>query len=581
EGQAPDAEALAQARVGVRIAFPKDRAGATPCAIVAVWAGPEELAVASAFRAWRGSAEDLGAIPPPRTMAKHAQANPNVERLYGAVHLYAWGDPLFCHLDVPRRQWKPLAQAILSAEPGTPAGDWSADLTEAQRASFVELTESEWPGVYLTRTCAEAISLQLRSRAWLDQPEDRRLSEVIAANKAALYEAFPGRLNPPETWGNAISPSMLDLIHDAGIEQALVLASGLNPSAPVPEAAQRADQYGYLLGRYDSYHSIHSPDASANRTWDTAQFDQSAYESGRVLRADGQGQGGFKGRGYHFSPIAARPYVEQRVNRMMAGTPHTTWFIDCDAAYEYFDDYHPDHTATRVDDVRARQDRLRWMAQQHGLVVGSEGGSALFAEVIRYGHGVDTPYIGHLEPAFRDPESEHFLGKHWPPEAPTLSFKPVPAPPSMIRPYFSPADRVPIYRAAVGDEIITSHHWGFASLKLGNVATDRALMEAVHGTAPMFHVDRTTWPDRRGVIAERARFWQALHGRVASTAMSGFACLADDRSVQQARYVGEGVDVSVTANFRDEAWERFPPRSATVVDHLTGERWVLEPEAER
>ncbi|MEM7681538.1 MAG: glycoside hydrolase [Planctomycetota bacterium] len=579
EADRAEPDALAQTRVGVRITFPKGRDYATPCAVVAVWVGAGELAVAQAFRDWRSSSVDLGAIPPAKPMGQHALENPRMERLFGAVHLYAWGDPLFCRLDVPRRQWKALAADVVKAEPGTTAGDWSAALTAEQRTLFEELGASEWPADYLTREAARVISHRLRDRAWLNQPEDRPLAEVIAANKVALYQAFPGRLNPLETWGNSISPEMLRQIHDAGVERALVLASDLMPDAPVPESALLAKKYGYLLGRYDSYHSVHSPDAAPNSTWDTAQFDRDAYETGRVIRADGSGKPGFKRRGYHFAPSAARRYVEARVNHMMAGTPHAAWFVDCDAAYEYFDDYHPDRNTTRVDDVRARQDRLRWIAQTHGLVVGSEGGSALFADVIRFGHGVDTPYIGHLDPAFRDPDSEHFLGKHWPPEAPTLSFEAVPVPASMLRPYFSPADRVPLYRAALGDEVVTSHHWGFDSLKFSNVATDRALLEAVHGTAPMFHVERSTWPQRKNVIAQRAGFWFELHRRVASTPMVSFECLTDDRLVQRARYLGEGIDVTVTANFRDQAWERFPPRSATAVDAITGETWRLKPEA--
>lgn len=55
--------------------------------------------------------------------------------------------------------------------------------------------------------------------------------------------------------------------------------------------------------------------------------------------------------------------------------------------------------------MKLRRDRLRWLESDHAMVVGSEGGSALFADVIHYGHGVHTPYIGHLDKRFRDPES--------------------------------------------------------------------------------------------------------------------------------------------------------------------------------
>ncbi len=72
------------------------------------------------------------------------------------------------------------------------------------------------------------------------------------------------------------------------------------------------------------------------------------------------------------------------------------------------------------------------------MVVGSEGGSILFADVIDFGHGVHTPYIGHLDPAFTNPASPSFLGRHWPPDLPELWFKPVPVPPGLKTPYFDP-----------------------------------------------------------------------------------------------------------------------------------------------
>jgi hypothetical protein len=533
--------------------------------------------VALAFRRWRASESDTGAIPRPTSLAAHASDNPRVEHLIGAAHLYVWGAPLFSHLDVDPDQWLPLAREVLSADPDTAAGSWAGLLTPEERGHFEEVAKAEWPGVYLTRAAAAVVDARLRDRRWLDQAPERSPAGVIQENREALHAAFPGRFADPRTWGNGLSTSMLMAIHDAGIERALILGADLMPEAPRPEVAALADELGYLLGRYDSYHSVHDPAALPDDTWSTAQFDEAAYREGRVLNPDGSGHGGFKGRGFHFSPLAARPYVEERVDGMMAGTPHSAWFVDCDAAYEYFDDFHPEHPATRAEDVRARRARLRWMADEHGLVVGSEGGSTLFADVIRFGHGVDTPYVGHLAPGFRDRESEHFLGRHWPPEAPEINFKPVPTPPEVVRPYFDPRDRLPVYRAALGDEVVTSHHWGFDSFKLADRVVERALLDALHGTAPLFNVDRTTWPRLRKRVAERAAFWHALHSRIHSAPMASFEYLTDDRLVQATRFRTDGVDVTVTANFRPEPWQGFPARSATATDTLSGETWLLKP----
>jgi hypothetical protein len=53
-----------------------------------------------------------------------------------------------------------------------------------------------------------------------------------------------------------------------------------------------------------------------------------------------------------------------------------------------------------------------WLESEKRLIVGSEGGSILFADVMHFGHGPQTPYIGHLAKEFKDANSLSFLGRH-------------------------------------------------------------------------------------------------------------------------------------------------------------------------
>ena len=119
------------------------------------------------------------------------------------------------------------------------------------------------------------------------------------------------------------------------------------------------------------------------------------------------------------------------------------------------------------------------------MVVGSEGGAVLFADVIHCGHGVHTPYIGHLAAGFKDKNSPHYLGRHWPPDSPEQSFKPIPTPPSLVTPYFDPRTRIPLYQAAFGDELITTHHWSFDSPKFSDLKETRGLFEILYMAPPM------------------------------------------------------------------------------------------------
>ena len=579
----------AATRVGVRFSMPAGRHGATPhgatpCGVVASLGGPDPLAVARAFRAWRRDAVDAGGIPRPTTLAEKAADRPGVARLFGAPHIYLWGPALFSKHDVPRGKWVAFARAIADAPADSVGGRLRASFADEQRGALADLASAEWPMDYLTVAVAGGIDAALSRPGGADADPDGADAEsdgadaetdgaagqagdvdVVARNRRALAAAFADVVAPPDAWGDGPSLTTIDALHDAGVGRAVLLLGDLYARSPRPDVAARAERYGYLIGPYDSYHTVHDPDAPPDQTWETAQFDRAAYEGGRVVNADGTGHVGFKGRGFHLAPAAAWPHVRRRVDGILADVPYTAWFVDCDATAEAFDDYSPAHPATRADDAALRRRRLAWLASAHGLVVGSEGGSALFADVIDFGHGVQTPFIGHLDPAFRDPQGPHFLGRYWPPDGPDVMFKPTTVPPSLVTPYFDPAVRIPLYRAALGDEVVATHHWSFDSTKFTDVAAVRALMEIGYMVPPVYHLNRAAWPARRERIVSHLAFWGPLHEALAAAPLVRFEWLSDDHLAQRTTFRPPGGtgEVTITVNYGPDGRAGLPPFSAT------------------
>lgn len=551
-------------QIGVRFSVPEGHPRRQPCRIVTMRRGGDPLAVARAFREWRQNAAETGAIPRPRPLREKVEDLETTARLFGAPHFYLWGPSLFSRHDLARTKWIPFARALRDAPASSFGGRLLYSFTAEQNDALRELAEAKWPMDHLTVTVAGAIDHALTKRELLAVSPDVSPAEVIRENRAKLAEEFGNFVGSPKEWGDGLSRPLLDAFHDAGIERALLLLSDLYGTSFRPDVVARAEELGFLLGPYDSYHSVHSPNAGPNETWETAQFGQAAYEHGRVINADGSGHRGFRGRGYHFSPEAAWPYVQKRVGRIVAQAPYSTWFIDCDATAECFDDFSPEHPATKWEDTKWRRQRLAWLEANRRMVVGSEGGSALFADVIHYGHGVETPYLGHLDPAFRDRESPHFLGRHWPPDSPEQAFKPIPVPPSLKTPYFDPAVRIPLYQAALGDEVIATHHWSFDSLKFEDVAAVRELMEILYQVPPMYHLNREMWPKRRARILRHLSFWSPLHRSLATVPLTNFEWLTEDRLVQQTTFEAEGGPVTITVNFSEEARAGHPPRSASI-----------------
>ena len=189
---------------------------------------------------------------------------------------------------------------------------------------------------------------------------------------------------------------------------------------------RRAIEKGYLVGPYDSYHSIHSPQRAD--TWETAQFDHpKLYDTGAIVKPDGSPRKGFKQKGYTLSPAAVRPHLERRVAALMKEFQCNSWFMDCDAFGEVFDDYSPTHPATQASDAAERVGRMRWIGDTYHAVIGSEGGSAFAVPVIHFAHGIMTPVVGWGDPdLMKDKKSKYYLGGYYPPDGPAIFFKQVP-----------------------------------------------------------------------------------------------------------------------------------------------------------
>lgn len=69
--------------------------------------------------------------------------------------------------------------------------------------------------------------------------------------------------------------------------------------------------------------------------------------------------------------------------------PFNSWFIDCDATGEIYDDYTPSHITTQEEDLAARLERMSYIRDQYHLVIGSEGGNDFAASDIAYAHGIE------------------------------------------------------------------------------------------------------------------------------------------------------------------------------------------------
>ena len=523
------------------------------------------------------------------SFAEKIKRTPEAAKLLGAAHVYLWGGNLLSQYDVT--DWKTFATKLSRG-----GDEWTAKAveehifsrlnTEAQTA-VQNIAQSVHPSNYILRVVSRAISKQLekpgfyKPYAWTgisfssetEKLLSRKLStlslpELYRRNCLLLHAAFPNTLRHPDEWGDGLSVKLLERFARNGLDRLWLGADSWQDGFRHPVAVAKAKKLGYLVGPYDSYHSIHHP--NEKNTWETAQFDLFLYESGAIVNADGTKNKGFKQKGYHLSPLVAKPYVESRVNGIVAQMPtdFNSWFIDCDAYGELFDDYSPSHPATQLDDMNARLARMAWIRDTHDMTIGSEGGSAYAAATIHFAHGMMSPVIGWGDPDMKDKNSPYYMGGYWPPEAPAVHVKQVPLKERYFYLYYDPRFRLPLYQIVFHDSVVTTHHWGYSSLKFKNAVETVALLELLYNVPPLYHLNTARFAKYKAWIKRHYAFFSPLHRQIGGKTMTDFEWLRDDKQVQRTEF---GDTAEIFANF---GTERFEYEDIAIPGRSVAARWI-------
>jgi hypothetical protein len=505
---------------------------------------------------------------------------PEAQKLLGAAHIYLWGHALLNQDDVT--DWKQLAREFHaeSAEPSPARRIWALMKPEA-KGFVTNLLQAQWPDKYIKGQVAEELNRLLvqtdlyDADAWRGVTLPSDVSQLLEASPAKLSTAdrcrlnshllaaaFPNLLTKPESWGNGTSPRMIGQLVAAGLDRLWLGSDGWASLINRPETVAAAKKAGFLIGPYDSYHSIHRP--GEPDTWETAQFGQALYETGAIVNADGSKRRGFKHKGFQLSPAAARPFVEERVSRLMAAFGANSWFVDCDGFGDYCDDYAQEHPATQQSDLQARISRMAWIRDTFGAVVGTEGCFAGVAPTVHFAHGVMTPVIGWGDVDLQDKQSKYYLGAYYPPGEPAVFFKPVALKEEHRYIYVEPRFRLPLFQTVFHDSVVATHHWLFGSLKARDCAGAIELLELLYQVPPLYHLNLAEFQKRKGQIKRHYDFFSPLHRESALLPLTDFRWLTPDGTVQRTTF---GDRIEVTAN--------FGPTEIRCADAVLGKRSVL------
>ncbi|WP_299700860.1 glycoside hydrolase [uncultured Tateyamaria sp.] len=534
--------------------------------------GPRDPVVGA--RLYRAHLEEAGAF---RSLNDKITARPDVALLAGAPHIYLWSGGLLAPQDVTawrrfmrqfarkRETAMTLSAQLWEAMPDDMRADFEAAIREAKGADgFV----SRYSRTHVTRAINAAL---LRARPF---PTDTALAgghdpveerAHMMELRSDLFEEFEGTLASPETWGGGIGLRMLEAVAEAGISAAWLGVENWRHAIGHPEAVAEAKARGYLIGPYDSYASAHSE--GAQQTWPTAQMGDTLFEHARVIGPDGSARSGFRGIGAYVNPSAVADYARSRITVVSKSVDFNSYFLDVDATGLLFEDYTAGRQTTRAAALEAVKQRLDFVTQDLSLVLGSEVGVAAFAPHIDFAHGVTTPAFDWMDPRMRrDPDPAYDVGGYWPPEAPVRFFEPTPPPPNMRKIVFDPAHRIPLYQIALGDSVVTTHHWHFSTLKPQGERMLNELIGLLYAVPPLYHLNTSVRARDLPGIARYVSDFAPLHRRLMTEQMTGFEFVSEDRLVQRTEFAD---GTTALANFSDHArvvpdGHKIPPFSIRI-----------------
>lgn len=523
----------------------------------------DPLITAKVYREWLSA---QGELP---TLAAKVAKRPAVDKLLGAAHVYVWGaETAVSGNDLPAQNKRPFFADLRTVlrETTHPAHAFTADFPDVFRADLRKALNEGYLGPYYMNLAMEATNLiadaAMKAQGFnpdaTEAQKNRRKQEIIT-------ELFPDRFYPIEKWGGAFSVSAIEKMKAAGLDRMWLGLPSWQAGLAHPDAVKTANEAGYLVGPYDSYHSMHKPDTP--NTWETAQFGLEAFEAHPIVRDDGTTKTGFKKVGRNLAPTAAMPYVKERIGGLMAQVPQfNSWFFDCDAFGEVFDNYNVTPPDTQQLDCAARLERVRWAGDTYGMVIGSEGGNAFALPVVDFAHGIFAPNMAWGDGDMYDKEknSPYYLGRYYPPDAPEVFFKPVPLRDDVYTRYFHPQYRVPLQRAAVGDCMVAAAQWANGAHKFTNAWKTIRLTELLYGCPPLDHVSSGNLDKWLKDFAPYYAVNSRLSRFAALQPMTSWQTLTPDKMVQQSVFgMGENA-VRVTVNFTDYTAEIHYPNDEKV-----------------
>ncbi|WP_370877718.1 glycoside hydrolase [Paenibacillus anaericanus] len=520
-----------------------------------------------------------------KTLAEKAKENNNIEKLYGAPHVYFWDRSVISEENIKWDQLRSEFPVQLKL--------WIQDLLNTKvedgaelGSAFDDMTSLDYIDKYTKNRIIKSLSSVIQLKEFYNAEiftdtdketqgllnkgvENLNPVELIELNKMLLKSVLGNLVDPIDKWADANTVDVIKAMKDSGLDKMWIGLDDWQEGFIKPELVQEANDQEYLIGTYDSYHSIHKP---GEEQWETAKFtDTSLFEDATVTNKDGNKIEGFQGVGRKLNPTLAMPSVKERVNSILdTGLPFNSWFLDTDGTGEVFDDYSPAHITTEEEDIKARMERMEYLQAEHGMVVGTEGGNDFANKSIAFAHGIEMPSFSWMDKDMSsNKNSDYYVGRYYSSTGgvPELFAKQIPIKDNYKKLFLDETNNIPLYKLVYNDAVVTTYWWGWGTLKIEDEISNRMLYEVLYNVPPLYHIDKDEWKKHKETIINHSKVWSDFSKKAITREMTDYKVLSDDRLVQMTKY---GEDLSVVVNFSETEFmyedSTIPAKSLLIMD---------------
>ena len=518
------------------------------------------------------------------TLNQKAEQNSNIEKLYGAPFIYLWGDFVVSADDINWNEFRisldsPVMTYLCSfAETIENGTEFEAVLAELIHQDYVADYQKNVICNYISQVLLEEGFWNAEIFTESNHPIDEFLrkgyekltdSQKIQLHKQALSVNMPMVFSDSESWMNSDTLDIINDMKESGIDHAWIGLNSWEQAYRKPELVSQAANTGYLIASYDSYHSIHEP---GKEQWITASFDDlELYENATIMDKNGTKESGYQGVGRKLNSTLSMSSVNTRMKKIMEnGLPFNSWFIDCDATGEIYDDYTPEHKTAQEQDLFARLERMAYIRDQYHMVIGSEGGNDFSASTIAFAHGIELKTFAWIDEDMKsNKDSAYYIGKYYNPAGGVAEHfaKRIPVKEQYYSVFIDPKCDIPLFKLVYNDSVITASHWDWSTFKIKGATQDRMIREVLYNVPPLYHLDHELWKEYQQDIVKHHKIWSEFSRQAIQEEMTGFLYLKEDGSVQKTFY---GDELSAVANFGEISYvyenREIPPHSILIED---------------